>query len=513
MNTYPMFRLAIFLSAGIFFADTFRWQTGWGAVVALCALLLVLGLRLRSHSYAYRWMFGVGVSCFMFLVGWNLTGKAWSDVKVEWLSERQIYRGVVKETPVEKKRTYQCRIEVADRDVLLYLPKDSASASLGVADELLFKARIESPKENNDSLDFDYATYLYHHGVSGTAYVPANAWINKGQVQDKTWKQAALLFRERLLEKYREWGVEAERLPMLAALTLGHKGELDKETRASFSVAGVSHVLALSGMHIGIIWFLLDGLMRLFMRRRLGWLRWLLVTSVLWAFAFMVGLEPSVVRAVVMCMLIGLGSLSGTRPLSMNTLMVAAFFMLLYRPFYLFDVGFQLSFVAVASILLIHPMIYRSWKIRNRLGRWTWGTLSVTLSAQLGTAPLVMYYFSVFSVYFLFTNLVVVVLVPLIIYASLLMVMLAPLPMIQMWVVKAVNGLVGALDAMAGWVSGLPYASFSLAVLTPAEIVAFYAVVGCALAYVKTKNRKWIVRLLFGVVCMLALHLVAISFF
>ena len=168
-------------------------------------------------------------------------------------------------------------------------PKDSASASLGVADELLFKARIESPKENNDSLDFDYATNLYHHGVSGTAYVPANAWINKGQVQDKTWKQEALLFRERLLEKYREWGVEAERLPVLAALTLGHKGDLDKETRASFSVAGVSHVLALSGMHIGIIWFLLDGLMRLFMRRRLGWLRWLLVTSVLWAFAFEIG--------------------------------------------------------------------------------------------------------------------------------------------------------------------------------------------------------------------------------
>ena len=510
MNTYPMFRLALFLSAGIFFADTFRWEAGWGPVAALLVLLVVLGLRLRSHSYAYRWVYGVGVSCFMFLVGWVLTGKAWGDVKVEWPAERQVYRGVVKERPVEKKRTYQCRVEVADRDILLYLPKDSASASLGVADELLFEARIDSPKEENDSLDFDYATYLYHHGISGTAYVPAYAWLNKGQVKDKSWKQEALLVRERLLDKFQAWGVEAERMPVLAALTLGHKGDLDKETRTSFSVAGVSHVLALSGMHIGVIWFLLEGLMRLLMRRRFGWLRWLIVTSILWIFAFVVGLEASVVRAVVMCMLMGLGSLSGSRPLSINTLMLAAFFMLFYRPFYLFDVGFQLSFVAVASILLIHPMIFGQWKVYHRLGRWVWGTLSVSLAAQLGTAPLVMYYFSVFSVYFLFTNLVVAMLVPLIIYASLLMVMLAPLPMVQMWMVKVVNGLVGALDAMAAWVSGWPYASFSLAVLTPAEIITFYVVLACGLTYVRTQKTKWIFRLLFGIVCLLALHLYAL---
>jgi competence protein ComEC len=172
----------------------------------------------------------------MFLVGWVLTGKAWGDVKVEWPAERQVYRGVVKERPVEKKRTYQCRVEVADRDILLYLPKDSASASLGVADELLFEARIDSPKEENDSLDFDSATYLYHHGISGTAYVQAHAWLNKGQVKDKSWRQEALLVRERLLDKFQAWGVEAERMPVLAALTLGHKGDLDKETRTSFSL-------------------------------------------------------------------------------------------------------------------------------------------------------------------------------------------------------------------------------------------------------------------------------------
>ena len=101
MNTYPMFRLALFLSAGIFFADTFRWEAGWGPVAALLVLLVVLGLRLRSHSYAYRWVYGVGVSCFMFLVGWVLTGKAWGDVKAEGPTERQVYRGVVKERPVD----------------------------------------------------------------------------------------------------------------------------------------------------------------------------------------------------------------------------------------------------------------------------------------------------------------------------------------------------------------------------------------------------------------------------
>ena len=507
MNIYPIFRLTIFMAAGIFFAETFRMDVGLYPIVALFVLLFALGFLLRSHSYDKRWLFGAGTSVFMFLVGVILTDHAWKEVKMDWNKEKQVYAGSVVETPLEKSRTYQCRLDVSGKEVLLYLPKDSLSASIAIGDDLVFHARLDAPQNKDGFQTFDYARYLYHDGISGTAFVPADAWQKTEKRENISWKQQALLFREQLLDKYRQWGVEAEQLPVLSALTLGYKGDVDKETLKAYSVAGISHVLALSGMHIGIIWLLLSGLLKPLERKHWKWLKWLLTTLTLWAFAFVVGLEASVVRAVVMCMLMELGSLSGTRPLSMNTLIMAAFFMLLYQPFYLFDVGFQLSFVAVASILIFYPLIYGCLSVKHRLARWIWGTLSVSMAAQLGTAPLVMYYFSNFSVYFLIANCLVAVCVPLIIYGAILMVLMAPWGWGQGYVVRGLNGLVSALNGIADWTSRLPYATFSISVLNPFEIVLFYIVLFLGVVYWKTQRRKWLIRTLAALVCLLGMHL------
>ena len=455
------------------------WQIG-----ILWSLLLALGALLRKPSYAGRWLFGAGTSCFMFLVGVVLTGDAWKEVEMDWSPSKQVYKGVLVESLVEKPKTFQCRVRTSGKEVLLYLPKDSLSVLLKPGDELLFRAKVEE----------NYARYLYYDGISGTAYVPANAWTKIESEGLDDWKTSALGIREWLIGKYRQWGIGEEQMPVLSALTLGHKGDLDKETREAYSVAGIAHVLALSGMHIGIIWFLLR------------WLKGGLVIPLLWAFAFIVGLEPSVVRAVVMCMLMELGRLSGSKVFSMNTLSVAAFFMLLYNPFYLFDVGFQLSFVAVASILLFYPVLFPLFSFKNKWARWTWGILCVSMAAQLGTAPLVMYYFSNFSVYFLITNLAASVLVPFIIYGAILLMMTMFLPGLQHGVVVVLNGLVSGLNASAEWVSGLPHATFSFSVLNPLEIIVFYVMLGVWLLYGKNRRRKWLIRGLFLMACLLMLH-------
>lgn len=501
-----MFRLAISMAAGIFFEETFRLELGYFPLLALVLLLFLLGMLLRRHSYGNRWLFGAGVSAFMFLFGWMLTEYAWKEVKVDWNEEEQIYRGRILEHPIEKQRTYQCRVGLMGKEVLLYLPKDSLSATLQIGDELLLYARISAPRNIDAFQDFDYERYLYHDGVSGTAYVPKHAWKKTDEERDMGLKQRALYLRGKIVEKYTEWGIAAEQLPVLSALTLGHKGLLDKQTRNAYSVAGISHVLALSGMHIGIVWFLLNAVLGRLMRNRFKGLQWLLVTSALWVFAFVVGLEASVVRAVMMCMLMELGRLTNSRPLSMNTLMVAAFFMLAYHPFYLFDVGFQLSFVAVASILVLYPVISGSLSIRHSVGKWLWNIMSVSLAAQLGTAPLVMYYFSNFSVYFLVANLAVAIAVPLIIYGAFLMVLLAPWPALQIWVVKMLDGLVAGMNGLAGWTSGLPYASVSFSVWKPVEILFFYGVLACGVMYGQKRQRRWLIRGLLAVVCLLGLH-------
>lgn len=507
MKTYPIFRLTIFMAAGILFADT-CW-TGIGVTQLLCllGLLLVMGVWLRTPSYGTRWLFGVGASCFMFLVGAIGTGIAWQKVKVDWGAERKAYVGVMQEPLLEKPKTYQCKVTTGGKEVLIYLPKDSLSASLSVGDELLFYTRIDAPKNREGFQTFDYATYLYHEGISGTAFVAADAWKKSSSDKQGDWKIRALQLRERILRNYEEWGVGAAQLPVFSALTLGYQGDLDKETRAAYSVAGIAHVLALSGMHIGIIWFLLNGLFRMFLKHRLKWVKGMTVILLLWGFAFVVGLEASVVRAVIMCMLMELSTLAGVRNFSLNTLSVAAFFMLLYQPFYLFDVGFQLSFVAVASILFLYPSMNGCLSVRNRVVKWTWGILSVSMAAQLGTAPLVMYYFSNFSVYFLFTNLVASVLVPFIIYGAIAMVLLSGISGLQDYVVKIVNEWVSVLNGMAEWTSGLPYATFSFPIISPMEVGAFYLTLGWWVMYGRTKRRKCLMGGLASLACLLGIHL------
>ena len=507
MNTYPIFRLAIALAAGILFAETWKIEGGVGLILALLVLLLGLGMCLKSPSYAGRWVFGAGVSGFMFLVGMLLTAHAWKEVTVAWNPEKQMYQGVLMEPPIEKAKTFQCRVGVAGKEVLLYLPKDSLSAALKTGDGLSFYTRMDAPENQEEFQQFDYARFLYHDGISGTAYVPSDAWKMTDHKGVRDWKLKALSLREWLIDKYRQWGIGEKQLPVLSALTLGYKGDLDKETRNAYSVAGISHVLALSGLHIGIFWMLLNGLLKPLSIGRLKWLKGGVVVLLLWAFAFLVGLEASVVRAVVMCMLFELGRLSGTKALSLNTLSIAAFFMLLYQPFYLFDVGFQLSFVAVASILLFYPLLVGCWSIKHPVWRWIWKIVSVSVAAQVGTAPLVMYYFSNFSVYFLLANIVAAVLVPLIIYVAVGMVLMFPFPAFQWYVARFLDGLVSVLNGMAGWTGGLPYASVSVSVMHPLEVGMCYVVLMLGWLYGVKRRRKWLIRTLAACACLLGLHL------
>lgn len=190
----------------------------------------------------------------------------------------------------------------------------------------------------------------------------------------------------------------------------------------------MSHILALSGMHIAVLWGLLCWILRPLDRScLLRWVKCGIIVLLLWTFAFLVGLPPSVIRAVVMCMLMTVARAAGEWTLSLNTLAIAAFFMLLYNPFYLFDTGFQLSFLAVFSILFIYPVIFRCWRVHHPVPRYIWGIVAVSLAAQLGTAPVVIYKFAYFPVCFLPANLIVAPLVFVIIYGSVASFVLSPL--------------------------------------------------------------------------------------
>ena len=256
--------------------------------------------------------------------------------------------------------------------------------------------------------------------------------------------------RNELLERLSDHGVDGSVYAVVAAMTLGDKSQLTNELRKTYAITGASHILALSGLHLGIIYTLLS----LLLSRR----RWWIVSQVviivcIWLYVFLVGMTVSVVRSAVMITVYALLSLGHRDKTSVNTLAFAAIVMLLFNPLSLFDVGFQLSFLAVLAILLFYPLFEGVWPqpflMDHRVFKWLWTMLSVSCAAQIGVAPLIVYYFGRFSCFFLLTNLLVVPAATLILYLSLVVLLIPSLAYLLIYMVDTLNHLLT-------WVATLP---------------------------------------------------------
>ena len=257
--------------------------------------------------------------------------------------------------------------------------------------------------------------------------------------------------RAKLLDRLSESGVDGSAYAVVAAMALGDKSQLTRELRDAYTISGASHILALSGLHLGIIYTLLSLLLS---RRRWQMVSQILIIVSIWLFVFLVGLSASVVRSAVMVSIYALLSLGHRDKLSVNTLAFAAIVMLLFNPMALFDVGFQLSFMAVLTILLFYPLLESLWSqpflLDYRLFRWLWTMLSVSCAAQIGVAPLIAYYFGRISCYFLLANLVVVPAAALILYLSLAVLLIPSLAYLLIYIVDTLNQLLVSIAALPG---------------------------------------------------------------
>ena len=497
IHRYPYIRLIIPWITGVFCGDHFfdrSWEPFWSVLAfGLCIALLFVLYFLKRHSL--RWCFGLAVSILCFIGGW--LGITWQlqHAGYSFPEEETVYRVLITDVPQAKEHTYLCQTLLKERrdtagtypierTAILYLQQDSAVTRLKSGDELLISARISPPLNNRNFDEFDYARFLMWKGISGTGYVASGKWTKQDGMNNLDLKSIASSCRRKMISLYQKLGFSGDELAVLSALTIGDKTELSDSVRESYSVAGASHILALSGLHIGLLYTLLFFILKPIARRgNIGRvIRSVLLLILLWAFAFFTGLSPSVVRSVSMFSILAMADMVGRQPLSLNTLAAAAWLMLFCNPAWLFDVGFQLSFLAVASILLIQKPIYHLITVKGRIGKYIGGLISVSVAAQIGTAPLVMFYFSRFSVHFLLTNLVVIPFITIILYAAVIMLLLTPLSWLQIVVAEGVKKLLEGLNFFVRWVEQLPYASIDGIWLYQSEILGIY-IVGSLLTY------------------------------
>ncbi len=323
-------------------------------------------------------------------------------------------------------------------------------------DVVLCRAVVTAPRNAGNPGEFDYATWLRRQGVAGTAFCYASRWKPlEDTAGDMPLSVRALRFREGLTARYADY-FSGRELAVLSALTLGEKRGLDSETRDLYSQGGVSHVLALSGLHLSILFSVYQLLVLGICRRCRG--AYIVMScggiAGLWAFALLAGFPLSLVRAAIMFTVMQLAGLFRHDSFSLNNLTLAALFILVISPQALFDIGFQLSCLSVLSVLLLASRVPRpDFVTRYAVLRWVYSLLAVSFVAQLMTAPLVAFYFHTVPVYGLLANLVAV---PVAYVVLTLAVLFFATPVLQDALAPVLDGLLRSLDAVLDRLTGFP---------------------------------------------------------
>jgi competence protein ComEC len=427
------------------------------------------------HRFRLGWLNGILISVLFMSIGGILT---WcQDVSNDgnWFGRYYQPRAVIvvtiSEPLVEKPASFKAEATVdyiiqgeqttkVDGKIILYFQKDSLGLLPAYGTRLLFKKAMQEIKSTGNPGAFDYKRYAFFQGITHQAYLQAGEFCILPEKNTSLFQRMLYPIRDGILSIIRN-SIPGEKESGLAeALFIGYKDDLDKKLVQSYSNTGVVHVIAISGLHIGLIYWLLVQLFRPLQKKKIGRrLRPVFIIAALWGFTLLAGAQPSVLRSAVMFTCIVAGGEGASKTSIYNTLAFSAFILLCYDPFWLWDVGFQLSYSAVLSIIIFMKPIYNLAYIENKLLDFFWKLNSVTLAAQVLTIPLTIFHFHQFPNYFLLANIIAVPLSSVIVLEEIFLCAVSFIP----WFANLAGRLTGwCIQFMNGYVERIDRLPFSL---------------------------------------------------
>lgn len=416
-----------------------------------------------NRQYNFRWLFGCGTFLLFFVTGVFSTMLRQQISAFNFPDIHRVYRATVIDIPQDKPNStaYKAEIYNTNKKIVCYISEENnIQEKLSPGDSFTFFSKIEPFKNLGNPDDFDYARYMYNKGHAGYTFIGSDKW-EKSDNPSSGFLVKGIRCRQKILDFYKGLNLSTEEFAILSALTLGYKDALSDDLKQSFQATGTAHVLAVSGMHVGIIYVvILSALWFIPKRSKWFWLKTVLSVLLLWVYTFIIGFPPSAVRASMMLTAFCIAVLIKKKTYSLNILFAVAFLMLVWNPFMLFDLGFQLSFTAVLSMLILLPIMNKKISIKNKFIRYFFNLFLVSLAAQIGTLPLCLYYFGTFPTYFFITNILIVPLVGFVIY-------LAPLI-----VLTFIAG--SLLPAFSEYIVFLPVHIYKIVVIALTHVIHFF---------------------------------------
>ena len=487
--------MAVALIAGILLSIRFAISIRIAVVATLViiALLIVFSLFLKEKTrYRFRIIQGMLLTALCVAAGILATWQRDVRNSTDWYGHKMDNAGYLivslKEPPTEKPKTYKTEANVqwlingeklqhVSGKIILYIIKDSLSKTLRHGDRLLIRNQAAQIKYSGNPGAFDYAAYMARRQIYYQSMLQHRDWRILHRNDKVSFSSLLFSTRAYILGTLDTYLRSEDEKALAKALLIGYRVELDKDLVQAYSNTGVVHLIAISGLHLAFIYSILYWLAsRISLLKRNKIIQQALILCCLWSFAFLTGAPPSVLRAAVMFSCISLGSVFNKQSYIYNSLFASAFILLCYDPFLLWDVGFQLSYIAVSGIVWLHPYIYRWLYFKNKKADYIWNLAAVSIAAQILTVPLCFYYFHQLPLLFLPANLLVIPLSTIALSGCLILIALSIVPVTAYAAGFLVSAVLWLMNQTVLMINAVPFALWKNVSLTPAATLLLYGI-------------------------------------
>ena len=520
----PFLRLVTPLMAGIvlqWYAAPAVWLA-WTAFILCIAGVVFFNLRISFRQYRFGWINGLFINTCLLALGMLLVWYRDAGHQQGFLNthyqDKDIVTVVLQEGLSEKTNSFKANAAVlqllrgdsiypVSGNIIVYFKKDSSLRQLGYGSQLVLQKSLQPIKNSGNPGAFDYERYTHFQGIGRQVYLLPGEYIVLPEKKEKWLQHGLLATREKVLQIIRTYIPGEKEAGLAEALLLGYKDDLDKTLVQSYSNTGVVHVIAISGMHLALIYWLLSLLLHpLKKRKAVKWLSPLLTIAGLWLFAFLTGGGPSILRSAVMFSCIVLGESLERKTFIYNSLAASAFILLCINPFWLWDAGFQLSYTAVLSIVVFMKPIYNCLYFENKMVDAVWKLMAVTLAAQVLTTPVSIYHFHQFPVYFLLTNLLAVPLSGIIILLELFLCACAFIPALAHTVGVVLQQLIFLMNSFIEHVENLPFSLWDSLQINMPQLIVLYGFIAAMAYWLMRKSRIALICSLACLLCFLSIR-------
>ncbi len=486
--------------------------------IILLALLIIFAIIekpiISNHNLLFSWL----IIPFFLLLGIYIVDFQKITPPDNSTDTYTFYEGVIVEQPKIKNKSVQTIIKIdAIKDstewsefntkAVIYIQKDSVAEALKYGDRIVFSCRINKIENAGNPKEFNYKQFMANKSIFYTSYVKKSDYLLIEQNQGNILKRTALNWRNALLNIYEKFNITGQSYGVLSALTLGYRDEVDNETRQIFANTGAMHILAVSGLHVGIIFVILSSLLKFMDKKNLVWLKSLIIILFLWLFAFIAGLSASVTRSALMFSMFVLGKWLQRSTSIYNIIFASAFALLIVNPLNILAVGFQLSYAAVLSIVFFQPYIYKLFAFERFIPDKVWALLSVSIAAQIGTMPIGFYYFHQFPNYFFLTNVLVIPLASIILYLAVILLAISWIPLISNGVAFLLKIVLKLLLVGVKGINSLPFATTKNIYITEYQTIILYIAIFSFMLFWIYNKKELLYTLLISTISFLAIDL------